>query len=205
MKHPLFWGTIVGIVVVCLLFLFAHRVYGLDLDLWFAYTGVVVASIGFGFGAYFIALAVDAYTQLNEIRKSTADIKEHMRDIDRARTEIEDQRHYLSRTAKELEAEAFNATEALMGAMLEYVQNVPGADENRKAAKKLLNASERIRAKYTCRRSTDQDKVSSSALLLVDFKDKSAIPCLEIAKKNFADRTDFAKILDGYIKHIEEK
>lgn len=205
MRHHiyLFWATIVAVTLVSGLLLYAHKYHGFDLNIWLATLGTVVTAVAFAFGTYFVLLAIDAYSQVAVIRQSTVAIQQAMEEVRLTGEALKQARQDAQNTAKEVEEEAFAAVEAVMVAMAEYVQRMPASGTaQRKAAKNLLEQTQCIRARFICKHSRDGEAVETACLLLINFRDQTAIKILENAKDRFKDNKELCARLDYSIKML---
>jgi hypothetical protein len=205
MKHHLFWGTIIGVIVFCTAFAVGAYKYELKLDLWFSYIGAAVTAMAFGFGTYFVVLAVNAYSHVTVIRQTEEKITETLREAALARDELNQAKQSIATSMSEAEGEAFSVIEAVMVAMVEFVQHLPRGSEPRKgtAAKKLEQATSCIRARFICKRSPDESAVLSAALTLVNYHDEDAIEVLKVAKARFQSSSQTCASLDYSIRAIQ--
>lgn len=204
MKNPLFWGTSVGTIVVCVLLLYGNKYHNLDLSIWLSVLGTVITAIAFGFGTYFVALAVDAYSQLGSVRETSEMVRKASHEVLSTRTALTELSEEVRGTARKMEHEAFAHIELLIAAMAEYAQQLPRASEAQKrAAKQLITGAACVRARFTCALSNETDAVNSAALLLANYKDQSALGVLAKAKIRFRDNREVCAALDHAITIIE--
>jgi hypothetical protein len=203
MRNPLFWGTSFAIAITCGAILYGNKYHNFDLMLWLSVVGTVITAIAFGFGTYFVTLAVEAYSQLNVVRQTSETVQKAALEVFAAEAALKDTRGEMQRVSKRMEDEAFRHLESLMTAIVEYVQHMPrGTGAQSKAAKHLINSAACVRARFICSISNDADAVDSALLILANFKDKSAVPILVEAKTRFRDNKDVCTALDYSVKMI---
>jgi hypothetical protein len=204
MRHPLFWGTIVAIVVANSLVLYGNKFHQLDIGLWLSVMGTVITALAFGFGTYFVTLAVDAYSQSLLLRQAKEALDSALSELAKAGEKLKQAQREASERSKHIEQEALHHVESVMAAIVEYVQQMPKTtDAQKKAAKQLQKEVTCIRARFICKNSNDSEDVNSAILLLANFKDRTSLESIAGAKVRFRENSELCTVADTAIKMMQ--
>lgn len=208
MRNPLFWGVIIGSFMSAATAMIAIWRYNIDASHFLTIIGTVVTAVAFGFGTYFAALAVDAYSQLALVRKTTDSVAENAKSVSEVYSRVQVSEGEITKafaSAKimidEIEEDAFARLEGVMGAVVAYAQKMPSSSEkNKQATQELIIAVKLIRNTYICEKAKNPTKVASALLDFSQTPTNNRKSIVEKVRDRFPDNTEIRALCETLLR-----
>jgi len=156
----------------------------LSIDYYLATIGTVVTSLAFGFGTYFVVIAIDAYGQLQIVRGSAESAEKLAGTLKFREAQINDlQKDFLSlqKGVSGVGERLHHSAEKILQIVVEYVLSIPGHTKNRDLVReRLLRQAHCIRNRFLIESEfTEKEAKRMAVLSLMNYNDVEAAPLIQ--------------------------
>jgi len=208
MKAEVFFGALIASLIASISLACVTLLFEIRLDYWLTVLGTVITSLAFGFGTYFVVLAIDAYSQLQVIRGSADDARAlagAMKQKEDHFVKLESDLSSLQGKVSIVGQRLHESGEKILQIVVDYALLVkPSGKTGEQAREKLIRQAHCIRNRFILQSEfANAEQKRMAILALQQYGDNEALPIIrEICQH--ADDDKLRQVCEVAIKAIED-
>jgi hypothetical protein len=207
MKGNIFWAAFWASLVGSISLASVGLIFKVPIDYYLAIIGTVVTSLAFGFGTYFVVIAIDAYSQLQVVRGSAESAEKLAGSLKLKEAQfstIQSELVSLQKNVNGVGERLHHSAEKILQIVVDYALGVPTQSKKAEIAReRFLKQAHCVRYRFIVQSQYASNEAKQMAVLsLLQYGDAESLPLIkELLSRSNND--ELKNVCEVAIKGIE--
>jgi hypothetical protein len=207
MRQLVFTGYLIGSIIASAILVLVGLIFKIDLDYYLTLIGTVVTALAFGFGTYFVVIAIEAYSQLQAIRVNAEKVETAASSIKFKEAQVDGiQKGLVSiqTDVSHFSEKLHQSAEKILQVVVQYALATPAQTKKGEQARaKFIQQAHCIRYRFILEGQFNNTEKRMAVLALQQYGDLEALPLIKSLCSQTADVT-LRQVCDVAINAITE-
>jgi len=207
MKRNVFWAALFASLVGSISLASVGLIFKVPIDYYLAIIGTVVTSLAFGFGTYFVVIAIDAYSQLQVVRGSAESAERLAGSLKLKEAQfstIQSDFANLQKNVSGVGERFHHSAEKILQIVVEYALGLPSQSKKAEEAReRFLKQAHCVRYRFIMQSQfASNDAKQMAVLSALQYADAESLPLIR-ELLNRATTDDLKQVCEVAIKGLE--
>lgn len=192
MRYYVFTASAISALAGSVALVSVGLIFKVNLDYYLSLIGTVVTSLAFGFGTYFVVIAIEAYSQLQTIRLNAEKVEAAANTIKFKEAQVETVQRQLGQIQNDVSrfgVKLHQSAQKILQVVVEYALAMPAQGKKAEEARaKFIQQAHCIRNRFIVEGQFDITEKTMAVLALQQYGDTEALPLIRSLLEKTEDR-----------------